>query len=76
MICSPLSRSILEEAVIDALPLEEDPTDKPQNEQNSSDKSDTSDGGCNSTLLSGGSVTIILVFTAITTFRKRKREDY
>ena len=81
---------ILEEEVIDALPPEEDPTDpidatdddvtgvvtdEPQSEQSSSEKPAASAGGCNSSLLPIGAVTIVLMLAAIPTFLKKKREE-
>ena len=80
---------ILEEEVIDALQPEENPTDatnatddvtdvvtdEPQSEQSSSEKPDASAGGCNSSLLPVGAVTIVLMLAAIPTFLKRKREE-
>ena len=50
-------------------------TDEPQSEQSSSEKPDTSAGGCNSSLLPVGAVSIVLMFAAIPTFLKKKREE-
>jgi hypothetical protein len=50
-------------------------TDEPQSEQSSSEKPDVSAGGCNSTLLPVGAVTIVLMLATIPTFLKKKREE-
>jgi hypothetical protein len=50
-------------------------TDEPQSEQSSSEKPDASAGGCNSTLLPIGAVTIVCMIATIPTFLKKKREE-
>ena len=50
-------------------------TDETQSEQSSSEKPDASAGGCNSSLLPVGAVTIVLMLAAIPTFIKKKREE-